>query len=85
MHGLGFAGALSEVGLPQHAIPLPLLCFNAGVELGQLAFVGIVSGLVVAGTRLSVPVPDWGWRVAPYAIGSVAMHWVIERTAGFLP
>ena len=38
LHGLGFAGALAEIGLPQKAIPLALLCFNVGVELGQLLF-----------------------------------------------
>ena len=85
LHGLGFAGALREVGLPDHAIPLSLLFFNVGVELGQLAFVGVVLGTVRLVRRLPVHVPAWGWRVAPYAIGAVAMFWVIERTAGFLP
>ena len=42
LHGLGFAGALAEIGLPQNAIPLALLCFNVGVEVGQLLFVGAV-------------------------------------------
>ena len=42
LHGLGFAGALAEVGLPHHAIPVALLFFNLGVEVGQLAFVGAV-------------------------------------------
>ena len=45
LHGFGFAGALSEVGLPQHAIPLALLFFNLGVEVGQLAFVALVIAL----------------------------------------
>lgn len=84
LHGLGFAGALSEVGLPQHAIPIALLFFNVGVELGQLAFVVVVLGVLAAARRLPPRVPAWGWRVAPYAIGSVAMFWVLERTAGFL-
>ncbi len=38
-HGLDFAGALAKVGLPQHEIPLALLMFNVGVELGQLILV----------------------------------------------
>src|SRR4051812_34802666 len=42
LHGFGFAGALAEVGLPHHAIPIALLFFNLGVEIGQLAFVGAV-------------------------------------------
>ena len=52
LHGLGFAGALAEVGLPPKAIPLALLCFNVGVELGQLAFVAVVLGLGAASARL---------------------------------
>ena len=84
LHGLGFAGALSEVGLPQHAIPLALLFFNVGVELGQIAFVLLVLGLTAAGGRLPVRTPSWSRRLAPYAIGSVAMYWVFERTARFL-
>ncbi len=83
LHGLGFAGALSEVGLPQHAIPLALLFFNVGVELGQLAFIVVVLGVAAAFSRVSLRTPAWGWRVAPYAIGSVAMFWVIERTIAF--
>lgn len=42
LHGFGFAGALAEVGLPHHAIPIALLFFNLGVEIGQLAFVAAV-------------------------------------------
>jgi hypothetical protein len=83
LHGLGFAGALSDVGLPQHAIPLALLFFNGGVELGQLAFVLAVLGIIAVAHRLPLRVPARGWRVAPYAIGAVAMFWVIERSAAF--
>jgi len=84
LHGLGFASALSEVGLPEHAIPIALLFFNLGVELGQIAFIAAV----LAGGRLlqSLPLstPSWNWRIAPYGVGSAAMFWVIERTAGFV-
>jgi hydrogenase/urease accessory protein HupE len=83
LHGLGFAGALSEVGLPQQAIPLALLFFNIGVELGQLAFIAILLAAIATLHRLPLRWPDWGWRLAPYAIGSVAALWVIERTAAF--
>ncbi len=85
LHGLGFAGALSEVGLPSQAIPLALLFFNVGVEIGQLAFVSVLVLAVAAIRRLPTAPPDWSRRVLPYAIGSVAMFWVIERTAAFLP
>jgi len=87
LHGLGFAGALGEVGLPQHAIPAALLFFNVGVEIGQIAFVaGIVLIAAMARTaqeQLGRRAPRYAWRVVPYAIGSVAMFWVIERVAGF--
>jgi hypothetical protein len=87
LHGLGFASALNAVGLPQHAIPLALLFFNVGVELGQLAFIGVVLAVATAAAtvirHLPVRTPAWGWRVMPYAIGTVAMFWVIQRSAGF--
>jgi hydrogenase/urease accessory protein HupE len=83
LHGLGFAGALSDVGLPQHAIPRALLFFNLGVELGQVAFVLVVLALSAAIRRLPLRSPSWGWRVAPYAIGSLAVFWVIERVAAY--
>ena len=51
LHGLGFAGALAEIGLPQNAIPLALLCFNIGVEIGQLLFVGAVLAVVMVSQR----------------------------------
>jgi hypothetical protein len=60
LHGLGFARALSEVGLPQRAIPLALLCFNVGVETGQLAFIGVVLSIMVAARRLPLCAPGWG-------------------------
>ena len=83
LHGLGFAGALSEVGLPQHAIPLALLFFNVGVELGQLAFIAVVLAAARWFAVCVFAAPAWGWRVVPYAIGAVAMFWVIERTVAF--
>ncbi len=83
LHGLGFASALSQVGLPQQAIPLALLFFNVGVELGQLAFIAVVLSLRSVARRLPIPAPVWGWRVMPYAIGTVAMFWVIQRTSAF--
>ena len=83
LHGLGFAGALREVGLPQQAIPLALLFFNIGVELGQLAFIAAVLGIAAGIRRSPVRVPAWSWRVAPYGIGTMAMFWVIQRITAF--
>ena len=84
LHGVGFAGALREVGLPPQAIPVALLFFNLGVEVGQIAFVSVVFGLGAVARMVPVRGPAWSWRIAPYAIGSLAMFWAIERTAGFV-
>jgi hypothetical protein len=83
LHGFGFAGALSQVGLPEGRIPLALLFFNVGVELGQLAFVAAVLLLVWALRRVPARLPRWNRLVPPYLIGSVAMFWVIQRVATF--
>jgi len=87
LHGLGFASALSEVGLPQAAIPIALLFFNVGVEIGQLAFIAaVLGGAALVGritARGEVARPAWAWLVPPYAIGSVAIFWVIQRVAAF--
>jgi hydrogenase/urease accessory protein HupE len=83
LHGFGFAGALSEVGLPQKSIPIALLTFNLGVEAGQLIFVAVVLSLYCIFRRIPVTPPEWLCRVPAYAIGGVAAYWLIERTAGF--
>lgn len=83
LHGFGFAGALSEVGLPQKAIPLALLTFNLGVEVGQLLFVAAALAVFAAWRRVSSTTPEWAGPIPAYAIGGVAAFWVIERVAGF--
>jgi hydrogenase/urease accessory protein HupE len=87
LHGLGFAGALSEVGIPPSAIPVALLFFNLGIEVGQLLFIAGVFAVVILGRRIMrhtpVPKPSWAWRVPPYAIGSVAAFWFIQRVTAF--
>jgi hydrogenase/urease accessory protein HupE len=83
LHGLGFAGALNEVGLPQGHIPTALLFFNVGVEIGQLMFVAAVSALVALLRWSRLRLPHGIELVPPYAIGSVAMFWVIQRVAVF--
>ena len=83
LHGLGFAGALPEVGLPQHEIPLALLMFNVGVEIGQLLFIGAVLGLIAVLRGVRIAVPRWLALVPPYVIGSAAMYWLIQRVAAF--
>ncbi|MCP4205998.1 MAG: HupE/UreJ family protein [Shimia sp.] len=90
LHGLGFAGALQEIGLPDADIALTLLTFNLGVEAGQLAFVGVtlVVGAVLKLLLESVNVVSYQLvnranLVAGYAIGSIATFWLSERIYGF--
>ena len=77
--GFGFAGALSEVGLPPHDIPLALLLFNLGVEDGQLAFVVAVLGVIALARRIVFAPPAWLRPAPTYAIGAVASYWLIAR------
>ena len=83
LHGFGFAGALSQVGLPHNEIPLALLMFNVGVEMGQLMFVMLMLGIIVALSRLRVQWPDWSRQLPAYAIGGMAAFWLIQRVSSF--
>lgn len=85
LHGFGFAGALAEVGLPDHSIPLALLFFNVGVEIGQLLFVGAVLLLAHVARRLLIG-REWkrlGVILPAYVIGGLASCWMLERLTGF--
>jgi len=89
-HGLGFAGALSEIGVPQNEVPVALLMFNVGVEAGQILFVTVVAslllllGFVGRQLRLGSGVSGLADKVLPYAIGVIAAYWTIERTLSFI-
>jgi len=85
LHGLGFAGALREVGLPDGEIPMALFSFNVGIEVGQLVFVGLL--LVLAPLMRGVPLPLPGStqrRAAIYVMGSLAAFWMLERGSALL-
>jgi hydrogenase/urease accessory protein HupE len=83
LHGFGFAGALSEIGLPQMDIPLALLFFNVGVEVGQLMFVAAVLAVTWMIHKAKVKWPAWAEQMPAYAIGSLAAFWFIQRTVSF--
>ena len=79
LHGMGFAGALGEVGLPQGQVPLALLSFNIGIELGQIAFILLV---LAAGFLVRRYFAFWQTRLEPiaiYTMGGVAAMWCYER------
>jgi len=82
LHGLGFAGALAQVGLPAGEIPLALVSFNSGIEIGQLLFVGalLLGRLALRARplpRLAAPA-----RLPAYSIGALASYWVLDRAWG---
>ena len=84
LHGLGFASALQEVGLPSGDVPLALFAFNLGIEIGQLAFVVVWLALAAVVRRLPIAWPAWMGQVPLYAMGSLAAFWCFERAAALL-
>ncbi len=85
LHGLGFAGALADTGLPSDGVVEALLGFNLGLELGQLTLIGaaLLLGLLIA--TLAPSLRAWRWqRGAAHAIGGLGAFWVFERLGGVL-
>ena len=88
LHGFGFAAVLNQIGLPQREIPVSLLCFNVGVEIGQILFViAVLAGFKVIKLLLPIGIMDprliRAERLAVYIIGVLASYWMIERISGF--
>ena len=80
LHGFGFASGLSTTGMPAGELPLALLFFNVGVELGQLVFVITALALVRSFTVLEVRWPRWVAALPGYTVGSLGAYWTIQRT-----
>ena len=84
LHGMAFAGVLSEIGLPPGAAPQALLLFNVGVEIGQLAFIAVaLVGLWLLRaiiSRMAWRGPAWAAAAPAYVIGGLSAYWLIERT-----
>lgn len=90
VHGLGFGGALKDIGLPDHEVASALLAFNIGVEAGQLAFVAFLAGVARAARTFSVEVlvnsstgKQKGLVLLAYGIGGPSAFWFLERIAAF--
>ena len=79
LHGFGFASGLAQLGLPKGEVPLALLLFNVGVEIGQLAFVAVVLLLERAFRVLQVNWPRFVERLPGYAVGTLGAFWTIQR------
>ena len=80
LHGFGFATGLTSMGLPRAELPLALLLFNVGVELGQIAFVLLAFLLVRSFCVLEVRWPRLVQRLPGYAVGTLGAYWAIQRT-----
>lgn len=83
LHGFGFAGALVEVGLPQGDIPLALVSFNLGVEIGQLMFIAAILAVVAAAKQVFA-MPRQVVIASAYGIGTIAAFWTVERLDALL-
>jgi hydrogenase/urease accessory protein HupE len=81
LHGFGFAGALTSAGIPRNDLPIALLGFNVGVEIGQVAFVLLVVLLERSFRQLEIRWPGWVEKLPGYAVGSLGAFWTIQRTA----
>lgn len=78
------AGALADIGLPTREIPVALMFFNVGVELGQILFVAAVLGMWQSLKRLPYPRSPWVKSAPFYVVGAVAMFWFIDRVCNMI-
>jgi hydrogenase/urease accessory protein HupE len=81
LHGFGFASALTSAGLPRSELPLALVSFNVGVELGQLGFIALVLALERSFRVLEIRWPRWAQALPGYTVGSLGAFWTIQRVA----
>lgn len=84
LHGFGFAGALTDIGLPPENLPAALLFFNVGVELGQVTFVFLVLALLWSHRTLQTAFPRWSETAAIYGVGIIGSYWFLTRVSMML-
>jgi hypothetical protein len=84
LHGFGFASGLTALGLPRGEIPMALLLFNCGVEIGQLFFVAIILLLERSFRILEIHWTRWAEALPAYTVGGLGAYWTIQRTAMLL-
>jgi len=81
LHGFGFASALTSAGLPHRELPLALVSFNVGVEIGQLGFIALILALERSFRVLEVRWPRWAEALPGYTVGSLGAYWTVQRLA----
>jgi hypothetical protein len=81
LHGFGFASAMTSAGLPRQDLPLALLSFNVGVEMGQLGFVALVLAMERSFPILEIRWPRWAQALPGYTVGTLGAYWTVQRLA----
>ena len=81
LHGFGFASAMTSAGLPRQDLPLALLSFNVGVEVGQLGFVALVLAMERSFPILEIRWPRWAQALPGYTVGTLGAYWTVQRLA----
>jgi hydrogenase/urease accessory protein HupE len=81
LHGFGFASAMTSAGLPRQDLPLALLSFNVGVEVGQLGFVALVLAMERSFPILEIRWPRWAQALPGYTVGTLGAFWTVQRLA----
>jgi hypothetical protein len=87
LHGLGFAAALTQIGLPNTDVVWALLAFNVGVELGQVGFVLIILAFGAVINQVAKVDPAWfsiGRKGLIYTVGVVAGYWAVDRLLSWI-
>lgn len=85
LHGLGFAGVLREIGLPDDQVGAALLLFNIGIEIGQLIVIAVLLAAITLWRQLALPRGEIVRWVPVYFIGAISSYWVIDRVVTLLP
>jgi len=81
LHGFGFASAMTSAGLPPQDLPLALLSFNVGVEVGQLGFIALVLAMELSFPILEIRWPRWAQALPGYTVGTLGAFWTVQRLA----
>ena len=82
LHGLGFAGALSDIGIANNQMLLSLLFFNVGIEIAQSALIPIPLLIIYLSTKINIK--NYSQIATSLVIGSMGAYWLIDRVIGII-